>query len=126
MYKINALPWERVVSLKRCKKGFKKKVSNVYLNSCASVQAKVKSDVVLHSFLVKCGLLPLMHSNAALKMMKESLHRIQVMMLLYLSPVFFAMRSANYLLNFVHSGANPPFTAYTSGVKVPCSICMIR
>ena len=45
--------------------GFKKKVSNVYLNSCASVQAKVKSDVVLHSFLVMCGQLPLMHSKRA-------------------------------------------------------------
>ena len=71
-------------------------------------------------------LLPLRQVRQVRRIKNESLHRIIAITCEYRSPVFCEILSARCLCRQSASGSAPPFTEKTNGVKVPCSMFMIR
>ena len=70
--------------------------------------------------------LPLMHIKLARNIKKESLHRMLETIFSYGSPVFSEILLAKCLWNLEHSGPRLPQTEKTNGVKVPCSMFIMR
>ena len=70
--------------------------------------------------------LPLTHIKADLRIRNDNLYRMVEIIFSYLSPVLIANRSATCLWNIEHSLTIPPETEKTDGVKVPCSVFIIR
>ena len=87
----------------------------------ASSQACEKSSVTFVSATTFRCRLPRKHARHARRIMNVILHRIQVMISAYFSPVLEEILSARCLCNVSASGPALPFIEKTNGVNVSCA-----
>ena len=94
----------------------------LFYSILAKCETSSNSSIVLKLWLR----LPLTYIKADLRIRNDNLRRMVEIIFSYLSPVLIANHSATCLWNIEHFLPVPPEADKINGVKVPCSMFIIR